>query len=125
MVEYDVLVIVAVVLCMLSYLLYGRARAYGVPGAVAKRTIIQVWAAALAMLAALTIATRLVPAARVVPWGVLNADARGRAIGAVTGIFCIAAALFALSRVRALLNAGQPPQSAFREGGDTPEDVDS
>ncbi|MGD8239345.1 MAG: hypothetical protein PVH68_12375, partial [Armatimonadota bacterium] len=114
---------VFVVLCMVGFLLYGRARAYGVPGAVARRTVIEIWVAAVAALAALTIATWAVPAARVAPWGVLHADARGWAIAAVTVVFCIAAAVFALSRARRLMDSGQPPSLGSGEDGDPPEDV--
>ncbi|MFQ5810376.1 MAG: hypothetical protein ACE5JM_12210, partial [Armatimonadota bacterium] len=112
-------------LSMVSFLLYGRARACGVPRATARGAVMEIWVAAVAVLAALTIATRVVPAARLVPWGVLNADARGQAIAVVTGVFCIAAAIFALSRARTLMNAGEPPRLGAEESGDSSEDVDS
>ncbi len=123
--EYDVLIIFVVVLSMVSFLLYGRARAYGVATAVAKRAVIEIWVAAVAALAALSVAAHLVPAARVMPWGVLNADARGRTIAVVAGVFCLGAAFFALGRVRSIINAGRPPQLGPQPGNDSREDADS
>jgi hypothetical protein len=123
--EYDLLIIVIVALSMVSFLLYGRARAYGVAPAVARRAIIEIWVAAAATLTALTIAVRLVPAARVAPWGVLNADPRGRAIAIATGIFCLAATLYALGRVRTIMDAGRPPELGDQPDDDSSEDEDS
>jgi hypothetical protein len=125
MVDYDVLVSAVVLLSVVSFLLYGRARVYGVSAAAAKRTVIEIWAAAVAAVAALAIASRLVPAARLVPWGVLQADARGRLIAVVAGAFCVAAGLFALSRARRLMETGQLPGSGPGRSGDAPEDEDS
>jgi hypothetical protein len=125
MIEYDVLIIIALVLSMVSFLLYGRARAYGVSKSIARRTVIEIWAAAAIAFAALATAAHLVPAARMAPWGVLNADPRGRAIAIAAGLICVAAGFFASSRARALMNAGRPPELGVDRDDDSSEDVGS
>ena len=125
MIEYDVFIIIALVLSMVSFLLYGRARAYGVSESVARRTVIEIWSAAAIAVAALATAAQLVPAARLAPWGVLNADPRGRAIAVAAGLICVAAGFFASSRARALMNAGRPPRLDVDGDNGSSEDVGS